>query len=287
MSRDNVPLDDSLDDPDRIVKASDPEGAFGTTARLWINQFLPELARRYLAGAHRILDLGCGDGPNAAMLARAGLCGDYLGVDLASSPLWAERTGRHGELDVRFATHDAHRIGDLDQDFDGLVSVSAFEHFRDEAAVIDGLARRLRAGARGIVIVPSPYGNLVWGFRHGYRTYTPERFGRLLDGSPIRLVEAIPSGSIPSLCANTAWRMSSLAVTYAILGAMWVRHGGDRSKAKQRSPWISTLSGTIQFGHLRSELGRTMHRTVNRTLLELDERVPGFPTQWVFVIERR
>jgi SAM-dependent methyltransferase len=286
MSRDNVPTSEQLDEPDRIVKAGDPEGAFGTTARYWINQHLPELARAHFAGARRVLDLGCGDGPNAALLVAGGLAGDYLGVDLAASPLWAERSGRHGALNVRFTTHDAHRIGDLDEDFDAMVSVSAFEHFRDHRAVMEGLARRLRRGARGIVIVPSPYGNLVWGFRHGYRTYTPARMGRLLDGTSLRLVQSIPSGSLPSLVANSAWRATSLALTYTVLGAVWARHGGDRTAAKARSPWISTLAGAIQFGHLDTEVGRAIHRSLNHGLHDLDERIPGFPTQWVFVIER-
>ena len=108
----------------------------------------------------------------------------------------------------------------------------------------------------------------------------------MLAGTPFRLIDAMPSGSLPSLASNTAWRLSSLAVTYSVLGAMWLRHGGDRAEAKRRSPWISTLSGTVQFGHLRSGLGRNLHRALNRALLALDERAPGFPTQWVFVVER-
>ncbi len=286
MSRENVPIDGATVDPDRVVKASDPEGAFGTTARYWINQNLPLLARTHLGDKHRILDLGCGDGPNAGLLAQGGVSGEYLGVDLASSPFWGERAGRQGKLSVRFATHDAHEIGELREEFDGLVSVSAFEHFRNDREVVEGLARRLVSGARGLVIVPSPYGNLVWGFRHGFRTYTPARFEKLLGGTPLRLIDARPSGSLPSLVATTVWRGTSLALGYAVLGAMWLRHGRDRAAAKQRSPWITTLAGTIQFGHLQTETGRTLHRGLNRRLLELDDRLPGFPTQWVFVIER-
>lgn len=286
MSRDNVPRDEAPVDPDRIVKAADLEGVHGTTARYWINQHLPTLARQHFANAPRILDLGCGDGPNAVLLAQSGFAGDYLGIDLAASPLWPERSGRLEGLSVRFAAHDAHRIGDLAGTFDALVSVSAFEHFRDDRTVIEGLSRRLRPGARGIIIVPAPYGNLVWGFRHGYRTYTPARMRRLLEGTSLQLIDAIPSGSLPSLCANSIWRISSLALTYSVLAAVWLRHGGDRESAKRRSPWVSTLAGAVQFGHLRTSIGRNIHRSLNRALLELDDRLPGMPTQWVFVIER-
>lgn len=287
MPRDSVPTSESVDEPDRIIKAGDSEGIYGTTARYWINQHLPDLARTHFAGGGRqVLDLGCGDGPNASILARAGIAGEYIGVDLAASPLWHDRAGRQGDLVVRFQTHDAHRIGEIDQDFDALVSVSAFEHFRDDHAVMQGLARRMRPGARGIVIVPSPYGNLVWGFRHGYRTYTPERFGRLLEGTPFRVIDSVASGALPSLCANAIWRGASIALTYAVLGAVWTRHAGNREAAKRQTPWLPFLAGTIQYGHLRTAAGRALHRNANRRLLDLDKRVPGFAAQWVFVIER-
>jgi len=286
MSRDNVPTTDSLDAV-RALKAMDTEGALGTTARYWINRHLPALAREHFGRPGiRILDMGCGDGPNARILADAGISGSYLGIDLASSPLWPELTGHHDQLAVRFCSYDAHRIGELDEEFDGLLSVSAFEHFRDERRVLEGVARVLRPGARGIIIVPSPFGNLVWGFRHGYRTYTPDRLRRALDGTPLRLVEAIPSGALPSLTANAAWRATSLGLWYVIAAAVLARHRGDRRLAKQRTPWLMPLSTTLQYGHLRSGLGRAVHRAMNRGLLELDERIGMPPTQWVFIVER-
>lgn len=286
-SRDNVPIAGADVERERLVKAADPTGAHGTTARYWINQHLGDLAREHFgSGPRRILDLGCGDGPNLGLLAAVGLSGRYTGVDLAASPYWPDREGRRGSLDVRFRTHDAHRIGSLDEDFDALVSVSAFEHFRDDEAVIQGLSRRMVPGARGIVIVPSPYGNLVWGFNHGYRTYTPDRFRKILGSGPLRLVHSVASGSLPSLCMNSAWRGASLAASYAVMGAVWARYGFDRSAAKRGSPWISTVAGDIQFGHLKTKTGRTIHSALNRGLHELDERLPGMPTQWVFIVER-
>lgn len=286
MSRENIPAANTEVEPDRQVKAADEAGCLGTTARYWINQHLPVLARTHLSQSRSILDLGCGDGPNAALLASAGLMGRYLGVDAAQSPYWSARAGSLQGLSVRFTTHDAHDVDALTEDFDALVSVSAFEHFRDDRRVVAALGRRLVRGARGIVMVPSPLGNLVWGFHHGFRTYTPDRFRALLSGSSFRLLEAIPSGSLPSLLASTAWRGSSLAAGYAVLGALWLRHGGDREAVKRGSPWATRLAETIQFGHLGTRRGRELHQAINRQLLSLDERLPGFPTQWAFIIER-
>lgn len=287
MARDNVPTSQSLD-PDRVVKAADPDGVYGTTARYWINQNLPRLVREHLpAAGGRMLDLGCGDGPNAELLASSGIRGQYVGVDLAESPLWPQRSGRRGQLDVEFRAHDAHRLGDLGVQFDGFLSVSAFEHFRDDRQVVAELARCTTPGSRGIVIVPSPFGNLVWGFRHGYRTYTPPRMRRLLEGSGFTLREAIPSGGMGSLCINGTWRGVSLAIGYPVLAAAWIRYGGDRAQAKQRLPWLTSVSAIVQHAHLRSERGRAVHRAVNRALIRLDEQVAHTPTQWVFVVERR
>jgi SAM-dependent methyltransferase len=283
-ARANIPTEEL--DRERTVKATDLEGALGTTGRYWINCHLPALARAYLPSPLRVLDLGCGDGPNARLLAGAGFAGTYLGVDLAPSALWPERTGHLGGLDVRFRACDAHAIGDIDGAFDALVSVSAFEHFEDDRRVVAGLAKRLVPGARGIVIVPSPYGNLVWGFQHGYRKYTPDRFRATLQGSPFRLIEAVPSGALPSLVVMGAWRAATLATTYAVLGALFVRHGTDRAETKRRHPWIPQLASTIQFAHLRSSTGRRLHQRLNQTLAALDDRVAVAPTQWAFVIER-
>jgi SAM-dependent methyltransferase len=283
-ARANIPTADL--DRERAVKASDPKGALGTTGRYWINSRLPELARAYLPSPARVLDLGCGDGPNAQLLADAGIAGTYLGVDLAPSALWAERTGRVGDLEVRFHACDAHAIGDLDGSFDALVSVSAFEHFEDDRRVIAGLASRLVPGARGIVIVPSPYGNLVWGFKHGFRKYTPDRFRAALAGSPFRMLEAVPSGALPSLVVMSAWRAATLVSTYVVMGALFLRHGADRAETKRQHPWLPQLASTIQFAHLRSSTGRHLHRRMNETLAALDERITVAPTQWAFVIER-
>jgi SAM-dependent methyltransferase len=284
--RANVPSD-RLEEPDRIVKAADPEGMLGTTARYWITRHLPELARVHFRDGARILDLGCGDGPNAALLARAGLSGTYLGVDVAPSPLWPERAGRVGSLTIDFTVGDAHRIDDLDREFDALVSVSAFEHFADDHRVFIALGRRMTPGSRGVIIVPSPLGHLVWGFRHGYRKYTPSRMMKALEGTPFSLVEAIPAGGIASAAVFSLWRGAALTTAYGMLAALIARSGGNRAAAKRRYPWAPHLPGIVQFAHLRTERGRQIHRRANRALLRADERFGGPPSQWAFVIERK
>ncbi|NND75615.1 MAG: class I SAM-dependent methyltransferase [Ilumatobacter sp.] len=105
-------------------------------------QILP-LAAGELAGAGRVLDIGCGDGQVSRLIAGGG--SDVVGVD----PTWncltvaAERAGgpsyvRSGAAALPFA----------DASFDAAVACLVFEHIDDLDDAVGEVARVLRPGGR-------------------------------------------------------------------------------------------------------------------------------------------
>lgn len=285
----NIPLrSDVIDDVDRVLKLSDPSGALGTTARYWINVNLPDLARRYLDSPSEvcILDLGCGDGPNADLLADAGLEGQYVGVDIKASPAWQSRMGTRGLLHRSFKTADARDIASVGTTFSGVVSVSAFEHFVDDRYVARELARVVKPGGRAIIIVPSTWGAGVWGFQHGFRRYSPKSFHDVVAGSGFIVREVLPGGGFASVVVNTTWQLIAVAVSRIVLSILLIRTRSRRS-VKLRYPWTKGIVTRVKFAHLNKPGGRRLHGKINAVLLSANRKFPSCPEQWVFVLERQ
>jgi 2-polyprenyl-3-methyl-5-hydroxy-6-metoxy-1,4-benzoquinol methylase len=97
----------------------------------------------------RWLDFGCGDGGQLAMAALFGC--DAYGIDFSATR--TERAGRR-VVAADFAGFDALGVGEMDV-------VSAFqvlEHVDDPAAILRGLAARVRPGGLLVVEVPDASG---------------------------------------------------------------------------------------------------------------------------------
>jgi len=109
------------------------------------------LARRVLAGAQDVLEIGAGASPVlAALSARR-----KVGADL-SVPMLRAQAPRHGLL----LGADAQRLPFADASFDGIVTINVLEHVPSPALLLAESARLLRPG--GIFLGVTPNGDLEW-----------------------------------------------------------------------------------------------------------------------------
>ena len=114
-------------------------------------QILP-MAAAGLAGARRMLDVGCGEG-QVARLALAGGADQAVGVD----PTWAQLVAatRRG-VGARYARAGASALPFADGAFDAVVACLVFEHIRDVDDAIAEVARVLDAGGRFLLFLNHP-----------------------------------------------------------------------------------------------------------------------------------
>ncbi len=118
---------------DEFTEGADPE---------YEEQVLP-LAIRELAGAERILDIGCGDGQVSRRVASAGTT--VVGVD----PTWNQiSVARQRAGGPTYAQAGAGALPFADGAFDAVVCCLVFEHIVDVDVAIAELARVLAPGGR-------------------------------------------------------------------------------------------------------------------------------------------
>jgi SAM-dependent methyltransferase len=113
-------------------------------------QILP-LVAEHLAGAARVLDVGCGEGQVARRLAAPGV--SVVGVDPAAAQLRVACL-RGGA--PTYARADAVRLPFADASFDAVVICLALEHVDDFARALAEAARVLRTGGRFLLLVGHP-----------------------------------------------------------------------------------------------------------------------------------
>jgi ubiquinone/menaquinone biosynthesis C-methylase UbiE len=114
-------------------------------------QILP-LAGEHLAGARRVLDVGCGEG-QMARLAVAGGATVAVGVDPTKAQL-AEATRRGGG--AAYARGDAAALPFEAGSFDTVVACLVFEHIREVDAAIAEVSRVLEPGGQFLFFLNHP-----------------------------------------------------------------------------------------------------------------------------------
>ncbi len=118
---------------DEFTDGSDPE---------YVEQILP-MAARELAGARRVLDVGCGDGQLSRVAASGGAA--VVGVDPTARQIEVavERAGG-----PRYARAAAESLPFADASFDAVVACLVFEHIDPFDVAISEIARVLEPGGR-------------------------------------------------------------------------------------------------------------------------------------------
>jgi SAM-dependent methyltransferase len=162
--------------PDRLRRHAAPGAS--SPLRVLSEAFIrDELPRQRPPGEVAVLDIGCGSGRLAALLAEAGYRGRYTGVDAADRFAADAFTGP--DFRMTFAHGDAHDAR-LDGPFDLVCSVSALEHIAEDGRLLDRLEGMLSPAGLQVHIVPAPAALLLY-LWHGYRQYgvaaLADRFG--------------------------------------------------------------------------------------------------------------
>ena len=117
----------------------------------YADQILP-LVVRHMAGAARVLDLGCGEGQIARLALDKG-AQHVVGIDGSAAQI-AE--ARHRGGGVHYARGSATSLPLVTGWFDAVVSCLVLEHVPDLDAALDEVSRVLRPGGRFILFVNHP-----------------------------------------------------------------------------------------------------------------------------------
>ena len=117
----------------------------------YVEQILP-LAVECLAGARRVLDVGCGEG-QVTRLALQGGAEVAIGVD----PTWAQvEVAAERGGGARYARAGAGALPFSSEAFDAVVACLVFEHIRDVDDAIAEVARVLTTGGRFLFFLNHP-----------------------------------------------------------------------------------------------------------------------------------
>jgi SAM-dependent methyltransferase len=125
---------------DGFTEGADPE---------YVEQIVP-LCAELLAGRRQVIDVGCGEGQLARVLARGGA--QVVGLDPTGAQLTVA-AARGGS--PRYMRALAGALAVRDASCDGALACLVFEHIADHRAAIDEVARVL-----------SPGGRFVWFLNH-------------------------------------------------------------------------------------------------------------------------
>jgi ubiquinone/menaquinone biosynthesis C-methylase UbiE len=135
----------------------------GTKGEIWIEHWHRyHFASRWVAGK-RVLDVACGEGYGAALLARQ--AAHVTGVDLSAAAIEHARGTYGGIANLELACAECTRLPLPDASIDVAVSFETLEHITAQEAFLDELARVLKP--EGVLLLSSP-NKLEYSERRGF-----------------------------------------------------------------------------------------------------------------------
>jgi len=108
------------------------------------------------------LDVGCGPGHTAALLAQRLTHGTTTGVDFAPSMIERARERWRNIPRLDFDVDDAEHLSRPDASIDVVTSTFTLMYCYDALAAIGHVARVLRPGGRALLVVWGPHQNVWW-----------------------------------------------------------------------------------------------------------------------------
>jgi 2-polyprenyl-3-methyl-5-hydroxy-6-metoxy-1,4-benzoquinol methylase len=138
--------------------------------------------RRIPAGATKILDVGCGDGYLAYLIARRNPQAHITGIDDEESGIRQANTmtARTGLRNLEFRHAPAGGTPFRDAEFPIVVLADVIEHVPQVPAMLRELKRVLAGGGALIVTTPNRQSGSVWDTRH-VKEYTARELRRELE----------------------------------------------------------------------------------------------------------
>ena len=109
-------------------------------------------AIKKIRGSRRVLDIGCGTGYGAAMVASR--VGEVVGID-SSGEAVARARATHRSDNLEFMTMPATDLSFPDGSFDAACSIQVIEHIEDVERHLSEVVRVLRPGGRFVVATPN------------------------------------------------------------------------------------------------------------------------------------
>ncbi|MFC7474688.1 class I SAM-dependent methyltransferase [Dankookia sp. GCM10030260] len=187
-----------------------------------------------LSPGKRVLDIACGEGYGAYLMAQAGAA-EVTGVDVSAAAI-AASAAQFPHPNLRFLASDASALDGLlgDAQFDLIVSLETIEHLGDPLGFLQSLRRR--CASSGTIILSCP--NDHWYYRPGeqnpyhVRKYTFAEFRALAE---------------EVLGAADAWYLGTAAFGFAAVpldGALPGQTGADYADARRTPAGFLCRPGT-------------------------------------------
>jgi SAM-dependent methyltransferase len=194
----------------------------------------------------RMLDVGCGDRPYAALFRHVER---YVGLEHPGAVMNVEAELRRSFERVRGlidAFGDANEIPFRDASFDSCLSTEVLEHVPDPVSVAREIRRILRPGGR--VLLTVPFAGELHQTPYDFRRYTIFGIRRVLEEAGFEVERVRPRGNFPLV--------AGLVTSHAIyrLGAREIRPDGSVSLWWWSIPAVFPAVAAVQL--LASLLGR-------------------------------